>query len=172
MFVFLLLPNRKNLTPPVWQPSIFRFWVFTRRNEGIISLLRNAQANADKQLPDDDLRIFDETAFYGVISTFDASREGNVDVALKAYLKYLENRGAKLEHSKPRMHTLRHGLRSDPILANQLSRQDGSSALSGSLGGFLAQVLKDFSQAHGVGVCSFGYERFDPIGQVFVTEGP
>jgi hypothetical protein len=75
--------------------------------EGIISLLRNAQATADKQLTDDDLRIVDDIAFYGAISTFDANREASIEHVLKAYLKSLEERTEKLESSRPNLETLR-----------------------------------------------------------------
>ncbi len=86
--------------------------------EGIISLLRDAQANADNRLTDDDLRIMDDGVFGGAISTFDANREATVDHILNGYLKHLEERAAKLEHSQPDMDTLRARLseRSD---ANQ-----------------------------------------------------
>ncbi len=82
--------------------------------DGVISLLRRAQANADKQLTDDDLRIVDDTAFYGAISTIEAGREAKIDVSLNAYLKHLEDRAAKLEHSQPGMDLLRARLAERP----------------------------------------------------------
>jgi hypothetical protein len=81
---------------------------------GIISLLRDAQANADKQLTDDDLRIFDDIAFDGAISTFDANREANADHVLTAYLESLEQRAAKLERSRPELDTLKTRLAERP----------------------------------------------------------
>jgi hypothetical protein len=82
--------------------------------EGVISLLRDAQAKADKQLADDDLRILDDTAFSGAISTFDANREASAVQVIKAYLKSLEERIAKLEHSQPKLDTLRARLAERP----------------------------------------------------------
>jgi hypothetical protein len=75
--------------------------------EGIIALLRDAQANADKRLTDDDLRIVDDDVFGGAISTFNANREATADHILNGYLKDLEERAARLEHSQPGMDTLR-----------------------------------------------------------------
>jgi hypothetical protein len=84
--------------------------------EGLISLVQDAQAKADKQLPDDDLRVVDDVVFSGAISTFDANREAKAEQVLKVYLKSLEERAAKLEHSQPGLETLRARLaeRSDP----------------------------------------------------------
>jgi hypothetical protein len=82
--------------------------------EGIISLLREAQANSDKQLTDDDLRVLDDTAFRGATSTFDANREASAEQVLKAYLKSLEERTAKLEHSQPKIERLRARLAERP----------------------------------------------------------
>jgi hypothetical protein len=84
--------------------------------EGLISLFQDAQAKADKQLPDDDLRVIDDTVFYGAISTFGANREVNIVVVIQRYLKHLEERAAQLEHSQPGLDTLRARLaeRTDP----------------------------------------------------------
>ncbi|HEY4901983.1 MAG TPA: hypothetical protein VIH89_00785 [Candidatus Sulfotelmatobacter sp.] len=43
--------------------------------EEILDLLRTAQADAEKNLPEDDLRVMDTVAFYGAISTFDTNRQ-------------------------------------------------------------------------------------------------
>lgn len=68
--------------------------------------IQDAQAKADKQLPDDDLRVVDDVVFRGAISTFDANREAKPEQVLKVYLKSLEERAAKLEHSQPGLETL------------------------------------------------------------------
>lgn len=70
-------------------------------------MLRAAQADAEKQLPEDDLRVMDTLAFYGAISTFDKNRQAPVDVVLKRYLEYLEKRALLLEYSRPDLDTIR-----------------------------------------------------------------
>jgi hypothetical protein len=70
-------------------------------------LLVRAQADKDEQLPNDDLRVIDDVVSHGAIDTFDANWEGNAEQILKGYLKSLEERAAKLEHSKPGQDTLR-----------------------------------------------------------------
>jgi hypothetical protein len=88
--------------------------------EGLICLFRDAQAKADKQLPDDDLHVDDDVVFIGAISTFDANREAKPERVLKVYLESLEERAAKLEHSQPGLETLRARLaeRTDPSQPN------------------------------------------------------
>lgn len=82
--------------------------------EGIVALLTRAQTDTDKRLPDDDLRVTDDMVFYGAISTFDRNREANAEQVLKVYLKSLEGRAAKLEHSQPELDTLRARLSDRP----------------------------------------------------------
>lgn len=43
--------------------------------EEVLKLLRNGLTEADKQLPEDDLRIMDDMVFHGAIATFDKNRE-------------------------------------------------------------------------------------------------
>jgi hypothetical protein len=75
--------------------------------EAILDMLREAQADAEKRLPDDDLRVVDTVAFYGAISTLDKNREAPVDVVLKVYLQYLEKRALLLEFSRPDLDHIR-----------------------------------------------------------------
>jgi hypothetical protein len=75
--------------------------------EGLVKMLRVAQEKADNELPDDDLRVMDDTAFYGAISTFDKNRQAPVEVVLKRYLAYLGLRTVQLERSLPALDTIR-----------------------------------------------------------------
>jgi hypothetical protein len=101
--------------------------------DGVIALLRDAQADADK-LHDNELRIIDDGVFGGAISTFDANREAALDHVLNGYLKSLEERTAKLEQSRPELDSLRARLAerpdpSQPIIPPPLGvehRTDGS----------------------------------------------
>ena len=70
-------------------------------------MLRAAQEDADKKLPEDDLRVMDDLAFYGAISTFDKNRQPKIDIVLERYLAYLTLRAAQLEHSLPPLDTIR-----------------------------------------------------------------
>ena len=82
--------------------------------EGVLEMLRTAQADADKQLPEDDLRVMDEVAFYGAISTFEANRETKIDISLNGYLKFLEKRASELERSRPSLDSIRTRLAARP----------------------------------------------------------
>ncbi len=75
--------------------------------EEVLEKLRAARADAEKQLPNDDLLVMDITAFYGAISTIDKNREAPLDVVLKVYLKDTEKRTLALEYSRPDLDTLR-----------------------------------------------------------------
>jgi len=75
--------------------------------EGLVNLLRSAREEADKRLPDDDLRVMDDLAFYGAISRFDTNRQAPPDVVLRRYLAYLGLRAAQLERSRPALDTVR-----------------------------------------------------------------
>jgi hypothetical protein len=75
--------------------------------EGIVASLRAAQSDTDKQTPNDDLRVIDDNTFYAAISTFIANRKVSTEVTLRAYLKYLINRAAKMESSQPDLATIR-----------------------------------------------------------------
>jgi hypothetical protein len=89
--VLSLLPAKLLVT--VWPfdfPTSARQQVGTGiSREGLISLLRDAQAKADKQLPDDDLRVVDDGVFIGAIPTFDANQEAQPERVLKVYLESL-----------------------------------------------------------------------------------
>lgn len=69
--------------------------------EAVLRILRAAEADVDKQFPQDDLRIMDDLVFHGAISTFETNLEAPVDVVLKGYLKYWEKRILTLEYSRP-----------------------------------------------------------------------
>ncbi len=135
----VVLENGSNAGDPAWLNAIFatRLRLYDRlrsvhellrhqvgtgiSREGIIALLVRAQADTDKEVPDDDLRVIDDVVFQGAIHTFDANREANAEQILKGYLKSLEERAAKLEHSQPGLDTLRARLaerpdRSQPII--------------------------------------------------------
>jgi hypothetical protein len=75
--------------------------------DAILDLLRAAQADSEKQLPDDDLRVMDAVAFYGAISTLDKNRRAPVDIVLREYLEYLKRRALYLEYSRPNLETIR-----------------------------------------------------------------
>jgi hypothetical protein len=70
-------------------------------------MLRAAQADADKNLPDDDLRVIDDTAFYGAISTIDKNRKAPVEVVIRTYLASLTLREAQLERPRPTLEVVR-----------------------------------------------------------------
>ena len=75
--------------------------------EEVLEKLRAARADAEKQLPNDDLLVMDITAFYGAISTIDKNREAPLDAVLKVYLKDTEKRTLALEYSRPDLDTVR-----------------------------------------------------------------
>lgn len=69
--------------------------------EGLIGMLRAAEADVDKEFPEDDLRIMDDLVFHGAISTFETNLKAPVDAVLKGYLKYWGRRALTLEYSQP-----------------------------------------------------------------------
>lgn len=75
--------------------------------EDLVALLKTAQADADKQLPADDLRVMDDLAFYGAISTIDKNRKATVETVLQRYLGFLRLRAARLKRSQPALDTVR-----------------------------------------------------------------
>lgn len=82
--------------------------------EGVLNVLRAAQADADKQLSDDDLRVIDDVAFLGAISTFEANRKTKIDFVLRGYLKSLEKETGELERSRPSLDSIRARLAARP----------------------------------------------------------
>jgi hypothetical protein len=82
--------------------------------EGVLNVLRTAQADADKQLPEGDLRVIDDNAFVGAINTFEANRETKIDLVLHAYLKSLEQETTELERSRPSLEWIRARLAARP----------------------------------------------------------
>ena len=75
--------------------------------ETVVALLRAARSETDKQLPEDDLRVMDDTMFYGAISTIENNLEAPVEVVVERYLCYLELQAARLERSRPSLNTVR-----------------------------------------------------------------
>lgn len=75
--------------------------------EGILQMLQAAQADAEKQTPDDDLKPVDSTVFHGAISTFDKNRKAPVAVVLERYVAYLRLRIAQLGRSRPAVDAIR-----------------------------------------------------------------
>ena len=75
--------------------------------EAVIAMLRAAQSEADKQLPEDDLRVIDDTMFYGAISTIENNRQASVEAVVERYLGYLELQAARLQRSRPSLDTIR-----------------------------------------------------------------
>jgi hypothetical protein len=82
--------------------------------EGVLNVLRAAQADADKQLPEDDLRVIDDGAFLGAINTFEANGETKTDLVLNGYLKSLEKQISELERSQPSLDSIRTRLAARP----------------------------------------------------------
>lgn len=84
--------------------------------ETIIDRVRASKTEADKDLPDDDLRVVDDLVFSGAIWTLEYNRETNVDAVMQVLLKDFEQRAARLKHSQPGLDTLRARLAegSDP----------------------------------------------------------
>lgn len=75
--------------------------------EGSAALLQAAQADADRQLPDDDLRVVDDLAFQSAISTITGNTQASVDLVLARHMDYLEQRASKLEGSLPSLDAIR-----------------------------------------------------------------
>lgn len=75
--------------------------------DALVDLLKATQAEADQQLPEDELRVMDDLAFYGAISTIDKNRQVTVETVLQRYLGYLRLRAAKLKRSRPELDTVR-----------------------------------------------------------------
>lgn len=71
--------------------------------EALVALLKKTQDEADRQLPEDDLRVMDDLAFYGAISTVDKNRQVKVETILERYLAYLRWRAEQLQRSRPRL---------------------------------------------------------------------
>lgn len=76
--------------------------------EAVLKTLRTAMEGVDSQFPEDDLRIMDDLVFHGAISTIETNREVPIDVVLKGYLKYWEQRALTLEYSRPNLDTIRN----------------------------------------------------------------
>jgi hypothetical protein len=75
--------------------------------EAVVTKLRATEADVDRELPQDDLRIMDDLVFHGAISTFETNVDAPIDVVLKGYLKYWEKRALALEYSRPPLDTIR-----------------------------------------------------------------
>lgn len=90
-------------------------------HEEIISLLRAAQAEADQQTADDDLRIEDDVEFQAGTLAFHTNRKLSVPVVLKAYLQSLEKRTTKVEYSRPDLDSIRDVPGSIPAPLSQAS---------------------------------------------------
>ncbi len=78
--------------------------------EAVLDKLRASKAEADTQLPNDDLRVIDDVAFDSAISTLQTkppNREVNIDTIIQRYLKYLEGRAVQLERSRPALDAIR-----------------------------------------------------------------
>jgi hypothetical protein len=75
--------------------------------EAVVTKLRATEADVDRELPQDDLRIMDDLVFHGAISTFETNVDAPIDVVLKGYLKYWEKRALTLEYSSPSLSTIR-----------------------------------------------------------------
>ena len=75
--------------------------------EVILDKLRTAQAEADRQLPSDELRAVDDLAFYAAISTLQAAQASHLDLVVEGYLKHLEKRAVLLESAQPGLDAIR-----------------------------------------------------------------
>lgn len=82
--------------------------------QAVIDKLQSAQASADQQLPNDDLRKMDDLAFLRAISTMQANLANNLDDLLKQYLKFLEDETSQLSRCQPALETIRRRLAERP----------------------------------------------------------
>jgi hypothetical protein len=80
----------------------------------VIEKLRSAQASTDKEPPDDDLRVMDDTAFTGAISTVQANTAHSVDDLLRTYVKHLEDQTAQISRCQPSLNDIRSRLANRP----------------------------------------------------------
>ena len=83
------------------------------RLPSIIDKLQSAEASAHKQLPEDDLRVMDDTVFTGAIRTMEAN-SGTVDDLLRVYIKHLEGETAELDRCQPSLDDIRTRLANRP----------------------------------------------------------
>ena len=81
---------------------------------GVVDKLQSAQASADKQLPQDDLRVMDDIVFTSAISSIQPRSGQNVDDLLRAYIKHLEDEASQLNRCQPIVDTIRTRLANRP----------------------------------------------------------
>jgi hypothetical protein len=82
----------------------------------IIDNLQSAEASAHQQLPDDDLRVMDDTVFIRAISTMQANSKFGytVDYLVGRYLKILSDQTSELNRCQPAMDAIRMRLANRP----------------------------------------------------------